>query len=342
MHQDNDWFSVLLGWKHLAFNFFGDRWHGSGFARGVCRSEQQRHSGRPFAGGDLLPGRRGQQSMALEHQRRQLAPDDGIIMKNLFTLLIFLCCGAAWAQPHRNNFATTNQSTILTNIVKSVATNVVSENASGASQTPWTGDIAAAFHSLTAAATLVSSNSIATNSANVGSNGVAPPGIVLNVEGAARFNGTLSVSNSLAANNLISMSITSDNAAAGNIGEYVESLIASGSATALTTATAKNVTSISLTAGDWDVSGNVNFAATTATVTGTSGGISSTSATVPTDGSEVFSGVQVTLVSENDSVTLPRKRFSLSGTTTVYLIAKSTFSAGSVSAFGQINARRAR
>lgn len=178
----------------------------------------------------------------------------------------------------------------------------------------------------------IGANGSATNSMEYRTNGVVAGGFT---------NDTFFIPR-IIASNLISMSITADNASAGNLGEYVESLIASGSATALTSATAKNVTSISLTAGDWDVSGNVNFSASGATVTGTSGGISSTSATVPTDGSEVFSGIQTSVVSENDSVTLPRKRFSLSSTTTVYLVAKSTFSFGSVSAFGQINARRVR
>lgn len=135
---------------------------------------------------------------------------------------------------------------------------------------------------------------------------------------------------------------TNDSAAAGGIGEYVESLVATGSAVSLTTATAANVTSISLTAGDWTVSGNINFNATTATVTGCVGGILSTSATLPTDGSEVYSGVQLTAFSTTDGVTLQNKRFSLSGTTTVYLVAKSTFSAGTVAAFGKISARRVR
>lgn len=135
---------------------------------------------------------------------------------------------------------------------------------------------------------------------------------------------------------------TNDNAASLMVGEFVSSAIASGSAVSLTTATAANITSISLTAGDWDVEGNVNFSASTATVTGTSAGISSTSATLPADGTEAYSGVQVTLVSEVDSVTMPRKRISIAGTTTVYLVGKSTFSAGTVTAFGSISARRVR
>lgn len=135
---------------------------------------------------------------------------------------------------------------------------------------------------------------------------------------------------------------TNNNANAGSVGEYVESLIASGSAVSLTTATAANVTSISLTAGDWDVHGLVNYNASTATVTGASAGISTTSATLPTDGSQAYSGVQLTALSTSDSITLTRKRILISGTTTVYLVASSTFSAGTVGAFGTINARRVR
>lgn len=135
---------------------------------------------------------------------------------------------------------------------------------------------------------------------------------------------------------------TNNDVNAGGVGEYASSAIASGSAVSLTTTTATNITSISLTAGDWDVEGNVNFSASTATVTGTSAGISATSATLPTDGSEAYSGVQVTLLSETDSVTLPRKRIRIAGTTTVYLVGRSTFSAGTVVGFGAITARRVR
>lgn len=142
---------------------------------------------------------------------------------------------------------------------------------------------------------------------------------------------------------IVSAGITNaGNATAGTPGEVVTSSVATGAAVALVTATGTNVTSISLTAGDWSVEGNINFSATTATVTGTSGGITTTTLTVPNDGTEVYSGVQVTLLSENDSVTIPRKRINVSSTTTVYLVGKCTFSAGSVSAFGAITATRFR
>jgi hypothetical protein len=137
-------------------------------------------------------------------------------------------------------------------------------------------------------------------------------------------------------------SVTNDASQAGAIGEYVSSLIASGSAVSLTNATAANVTSISLTAGDWDVRGNVNFTETTSTVTARSAGISTTSATLPTDGSEGYCGVQSTVTSETNTITLPAKRISLSTTTTVYLVGQATFSAGTCAGFGTLTARRTR
>lgn len=135
---------------------------------------------------------------------------------------------------------------------------------------------------------------------------------------------------------------TNSSAAAGKVGEYVSSLIAVGSATSLTTATAKNVTSISLTAGDWVVSGNVTFTESSATVTSRTAGISSTSATLPTDGSEIENGSLTTLISEKITLTIPPKSIKLSGTTTIYLIGSETFSAGTSSGYGSINAWRVR
>lgn len=146
----------------------------------------------------------------------------------------------------------------------------------------------------------------------------------------------------LAATSSIPGTTTNDNATAGNVGEYVESKVASGSAVSLTTATSTNITSISLTAGDWDVTGNINYIGASATITGKISGISSTSATLPTDGTEVYSGVNVTLLNNTDGTTLATKRISISGTTTVYLVGQTTFSAGTVTAFGYISARRVR
>lgn len=142
---------------------------------------------------------------------------------------------------------------------------------------------------------------------------------------------------------LLSCTQTNDNALPGNIGEFFQSLVASISAVALTSGTVANVTSISLTAGDWDVEGMVSLKYIGATQTNDGqGGISTTSATITNDGSQAMSGIRLTTTSCVDSITPLKKRISLAATTTVYLVAQATFSAGSASAFGGICARRVR
>ncbi len=136
--------------------------------------------------------------------------------------------------------------------------------------------------------------------------------------------------------------ITVSNADAGSVGEYVNSLVAPGSAVSLADATAADVTNISLTAGDWDVEGSISFLGTTATLTGTVGTISLTTGTLASDGSNVYNGLQTTVATFINGVTLPRKRVNVSSTTTVYLVGRVNFSAGTVVAYGTINARRVR
>jgi len=133
---------------------------------------------------------------------------------------------------------------------------------------------------------------------------------------------------------------TNNSASAGQVGEYVSSLVSAG--VTLSNNTTKNVDTLSLTAGDWDVEGNVNYIVSAGTVTATSAGITSTSATIPSDGTEVYDGNMSTLTSFNNSVTLPRKRISVTSTTNVYLVARMSFSAGSVTVTGSISARRVR
>lgn len=155
------------------------------------------------------------------------------------------------------------------------------------------------------------------------------------------INGKAFVSNTLTIGALAGTT-TNDNTSAGNVGEYTSSLIAVGSAVSFTTATAMNITTISVTAGDWDIEGNVNFNETSSTVSARSAGVTSTSATIPTDGSQGYCGVQSTVTSEINTITLPRKRVSVSGTTTIYLVGSATFAAGTCTGFGTITARRVR
>lgn len=135
------------------------------------------------------------------------------------------------------------------------------------------------------------------------------------------------------------------NAASGILGEYISSNVAVGSAIALTTGTAADVTSISLTAGDWDVCGNVGFSAgASTTIAALSGWIGTTSASTPTAPN---SGAEATLtgtLTTGGSNILPVgcRRVNVSITTTVYLSASSTFGTSTMAAYGFIAARRAR
>lgn len=144
-------------------------------------------------------------------------------------------------------------------------------------------------------------------------------------------------------------STTNDAAAAGDPGEFITATVASGSAVALTTATGANVTSISLTAGDWDVSGQIDFVLAGATSTLHQAALSLTSATLPTQaggsglGTDPLASVPLptTALSGTLSVPLAPVQISIAATTTVYLVAQSAFSVGTETAYGTIRARRA-
>ncbi len=141
---------------------------------------------------------------------------------------------------------------------------------------------------------------------------------------------------------------TNDNAIAGTVGEYVSSAIASGSAVDLTVSdTTYNVTSISLTAGDWDVWAQAQSRGNPATtVVYMLASISTTSATqnsaadrsnltAPGGGPTLFAFSFITLP-------IGPCRISLAATTTIYLVAQCGFGTNTAAAYGTLHARRAR
>lgn len=133
---------------------------------------------------------------------------------------------------------------------------------------------------------------------------------------------------------------TNNNANAGSVGEYTS---ASSSSTSIANNTATNITSVSLTAGDWDVSGVILFAPQTgATATAFFGSISTTSATLGPLG-QTYQITPVSITAGNGLITpAPVTRVSIAATTTVYLVGYSTFSGGTVNTTGFIRARRVR
>jgi len=135
---------------------------------------------------------------------------------------------------------------------------------------------------------------------------------------------------------------TNDNASAGSVGEYAT---ANTSATSLTTNTAANCTSVSLTAGDWDVQAVVGFTPTgTTAISRLQTGVSTTSATLGilgTVGSQTFINTG-TVTNTYMQIPSPVVRVSLSATTTVYAIGHAIFSASTLTCDGFIRARRVR
>lgn len=135
------------------------------------------------------------------------------------------------------------------------------------------------------------------------------------------------------------------NASAGNVGEYISSDVASGAPVALTTVTAKTFTSISLTAGDWDVSllNAFAFTGTTAAAGVIAGSISLTNNTVDFSlGRFAESLIAISVFTGNATVSIPSRRFSLAVTTTIYGVSFADFSGGTVGAYGNLSARRIR
>ena len=138
---------------------------------------------------------------------------------------------------------------------------------------------------------------------------------------------------------------TNDNALGGYVGEFVTSTVAVGSAVALTSGATANVASLSLTAGDWDVRGQVDYrAGATTSITILKQGVSTTSATLgsqDTFTTNVFAAV-VPTASNDIGNTFRQQRISIGSTTTIYLVVNATFTLSTLSAYGTISARRIR
>ena len=139
---------------------------------------------------------------------------------------------------------------------------------------------------------------------------------------------------------------TNNSAASSYVGEFVTSVIPLASAISLTSLTVANVTTISLTAGDWDIWGNVGFTGgASTTVLALFGWVSSANATLPDASlySSVISNPASTLFAVSPvCFSVPGQQFKLSGTTTIYLSVDASFAVSTGTAFGGIYARRRR
>ncbi len=141
--------------------------------------------------------------------------------------------------------------------------------------------------------------------------------------------------------------ITNDNAVAGNVGEELETVVASGAAIGLSTGTPATIASRALTAGDWDVWGYIGFTgAVSTTVNYLVGSISLVNNTLDQTrsrwASQVPGGGAVFNILTPQQFACGQDRYPLAGPATVYLVAQAGFGVSTCSAFGTIIGRRRR
>jgi len=133
-----------------------------------------------------------------------------------------------------------------------------------------------------------------------------------------------------------------DNANAGSIGEFLSN---STTGTGITSGNTVNATSLSLTAGDWDVWGQALFIPTAGSiVVGLNAGLGTVSATLPSPPAAIELGITLaTGAAGTTGLNVTGTRFNVSTTTTVFLTAEAnSVTVASASVNGYIFARRRR
>jgi len=138
-------------------------------------------------------------------------------------------------------------------------------------------------------------------------------------------------------------------ATAGDVGELLEATLLVGSAVNLTTNTITDIVSLALTPGDWDVEGLVSFSPSAGTnVSKFISALNTASATLPLSGTTArreltydSAGIVPNGAGTIDQAPGPI-RVNVSSNTTVYLVARATFTVSSCGAYGHIRARRVR
>ena len=130
--------------------------------------------------------------------------------------------------------------------------------------------------------------------------------------------------------------------ATGYVGEIITHNVPSASAVSCAASgSAKDMASISLAAGNWNVTGNIFFDTTSSGAANTigKGWLSLTSATAP-DNSMTENGFSAAASGANIGIGVPDLTVSVSGTTTVYITGLASYSAGTPTMCGNITATR--
>jgi hypothetical protein len=178
---------------------------------------------------------------------------------------------------------------------------------------------------------------VAESGGNAGSN----LSLIAYGDAGAQIHSPVSVNRASGAVAMVGVANGSD-AAAGQIGEVISNVNTTGSS--IPVSTPQNVVAIALTAGDWDVFGELWFTPAGATMTSSVGALNPTSGAFPTVPGMNVSRQQIIGISAvGISVMSLACRASLTAATTYYLVGQVNFTGGtSVTTTGKIWARRAR
>lgn len=200
------------------------------------------------------------------------------------------------------------------------------------------------------ASTLATTRNIAISGAITGStgfNGGSDISIAATIaSGATITSPTLAgTANGALTSKVIQGIIDASSAFAGYVGEIISG---SSSAVSIASNTIANGATITLTPGDWDISGSgtFNFSGTTVTANSTiAASVSTTSGSLTTDQQQLFLLPVFTTATATPAFALsvPKVTVNVTVNTTVYLVVKSpTTSAGSMTFSSSLRARRVR
>lgn len=136
---------------------------------------------------------------------------------------------------------------------------------------------------------------------------------------------------------------TNDSAAAGYVGERISSTASATNCPA--TGNYGDLTSISITAGDWEISAQIAFIDAGGVNSSTKGGVSITTGNASTglvEGDNLLQTLPPNGTNGDTSITIAGYRVSLSGTTTHYLKYRCVYTGTATQASGRLTAVRVR
>lgn len=120
---------------------------------------------------------------------------------------------------------------------------------------------------------------------------------------------------------------------------FTSSTVLSGTAVSVTTNAARNITSLVLPPGEWDLTGIVSYSGALISGTRFSGTLNIVSQTAGTAGDNMTETTTPPTSVCYSTCVIPNWKISASVSTTVWLIAQATFTSGTLSAFGRLSGR---